>query len=98
MYERCLEAHESFPKRLDDWASYDYDHANLTYLPRRYRRGLENVSDLSAFLDVADKASGLTAVAARAYSKIAAARCRRGSFGWMPEVTAIRLLREWMQW
>jgi radical SAM superfamily enzyme YgiQ (UPF0313 family) len=92
-YEQCIAMGNVFPQKFQDWATHDYDHTNLTWLDDDFRRFLADVSQLSGFLDVTDKVAGPLAIAARAYSKVAAIRCRRRWFRWMPEMALIRLMR-----
>jgi anaerobic magnesium-protoporphyrin IX monomethyl ester cyclase len=93
LFDQCIAMGNVFPRRLEDWAAYDYDHINLTWLNDGFRRFLDDVSQLSGFLDVTDKVTGPLAIAAKAYSKVAAIRCRQRWFGWMPEIALIRLMR-----
>lgn len=93
LYEKCREEWDFFPKGLEGWATYDYDHVNLAYLPAPYRRHLERISQLSAFLDVREKVGGVMGVMAGVYSGIARHRCRHGYYGWMPELAAISAFR-----
>lgn len=96
-YEQCVAMGNVFPQRLEDWADYDYDHININHLTEEYRRFLADVTQLSGFLDVTDKIKGPMSIVAQAYSKVAALRCRRRWFGWMPEMALVRRIRSWQR-
>jgi radical SAM superfamily enzyme YgiQ (UPF0313 family) len=90
---RCSESGSRLPERLEDWGRYDYDHANIDYLSPEFRAYLERVSELSGFIDVDGKISGLAAPLVRAYAAVARWRCSNRRFGWMPEMRLIRRAR-----
>ncbi|MBI4557224.1 MAG: B12-binding domain-containing radical SAM protein [Candidatus Hydrogenedentes bacterium] len=96
-FDRVKQMGNRFPEKLEDWGTFDYDHVNLSYLTDDFRKYLAKVSELSGFVDVDGKMSGMLAPFVHLYSKIAVMRCKKRQFNWMPEMAAIRLARAWQR-
>ncbi len=92
-FDRVKAMGNVFPDNLADWAVYDYDHVNLSYLTDDFRAYLDKIAELSAFIDVEGKTDGVLAILAKAYSKVAVGRVKRRSFKLMPEMAIIKFAR-----
>ena len=94
LYEYCCKNSEAdFPKRLEEWSTYDYDHVNLSYLTEEQKKFLVRASEISGFIDVKGKTSDLLNLAVGLYSKIARLRVKHHWLNWMPEIAIIRFAR-----
>ncbi len=94
LFEVCRERSEAdFPKRFEEWSTYDYDHANLSYLSGELKDFLVRASEISGFIDVKGKTSGSLSPLAAMYSGVVRLRVKHRWLGWMPEMGILRLAR-----
>jgi anaerobic magnesium-protoporphyrin IX monomethyl ester cyclase len=96
-FDRAVEMGCKFPDSFEGWGQFDYNHVNLSYLTPGFKDFLHRAEEISAFIDVDGKASGVVDLAARAYSKVAHRRIDKQMYGFMPELGLIKAARAFQQ-
>jgi len=96
-FERAEKMGCQFPKSFEGWGNFDYNHVNLSYLSPAFKEFLHRAEEISAFIDVDGKATGIVDLVARAYSVVAQRRIDRQSYRFMPELGLIKAARAFQQ-
>ncbi len=92
-FNRAKEMGCVFPETFEGWGNHDYNRVNLSYLTPSFKKFLHRAEEISAFIDVDGKATGLMKPVARAYSRVAQYRIDKKSYHFMPELGLIKAAR-----
>jgi radical SAM superfamily enzyme YgiQ (UPF0313 family) len=96
-FDRAVQMGCRFPTSFEGWGNFDYNHVNLSYLSPEFKQFLRRAEEISAFIDVDGKATGVVDLMARAYSRVAQHRIERRHYRFMPELGLIKAARSFQQ-
>jgi hypothetical protein len=99
LWDFCVQNGMAQPTQLEEWAAFNWNRTEAKWFSKKDRRRLELASYFSYFIDgktVASWYGGRKALAwiNDLYTKIVRARVRRGFYRFMPEIHALRYLKE----
>jgi anaerobic magnesium-protoporphyrin IX monomethyl ester cyclase len=96
-FTRAQELGCTFPTSFEGWGNFDYNHVNLSFVSPAFKQFLHRAEEISAFIDVDGKATGVVDLVARAYSRVAHHRIDRQAYSFMPELGLIKAARSLQQ-